>query len=98
MKQKSPRFYVFLAADSWLGDNDQPLDPDMGERLYSGTSTGTDRIYSGRGSPTKQFKQRPPGELQDRLSASTTDSFNYAFQRAPSGKVNPELVDDFFDT
>ena len=86
----------FTPDDSWLGDDDREADHhiDMGERLYS----GTERLYSGRESPTKKCNPRGSAELRARMSASTTDSFDTAFQRPPPVAAVDKNTDDFFDT
>ena len=66
------------------------------ERIYS---SGTDRVYSGRGSPEKAYNPRSSAEMRARasaFSASTIDSFDYAFQRDPRNRQAQN--DDFFDT
>ena len=83
--------------DSWLGDGDADRMGDFGnERIYS---SGTDRVYSGRGSPEKEYNPRSSAEMRARtsaFSASTTDSFDYAFQRDPRNRQAQN--DDFFGT
>ena len=66
------------------------------ERIYS---SGTVRVYSGRESPHKTYNPRSSAEMRARASAfstSTTDSFDYAFQRDPRNRKVQS--DDFFDT
>ncbi len=70
---------------------------DYGSRVNS----GSERIYSGRESPVKQYTPRTTLEMNARMSAGTTDSFDYAFQREPSATItntNDALNnEDFFD-
>ena len=92
--------YLFFdfSVDSWLD----------GENNNNTTSVDfdtSDRIYSGRESPTKKFNPRSSAEVRARCSAfstSTTDSFDYAFQRPPPVAVKEatdlDKRDDFFDT
>jgi hypothetical protein len=73
---------MYISDDSWLGDDDNRTHP-----------TG-DRIYSGRESPHKQAG-RPVQEYRG-FSASTSDSHDFAFQRAPQAPAISNN-DDFFD-
>ena len=70
------------------------------ERVTSGTdrvSSGTERVYSGRESPTKRANARSSAEMRARMSASTTDSHDFAFQRPPPAPTKQPVQDDFFD-
>ncbi|CAD5122962.1 DgyrCDS11353 [Dimorphilus gyrociliatus] len=77
--------------DSWL--DGEANTADMSERIYSGRESPHKQLTAVRGSAER--KARMSG-----LSASTADSFDYAFQRkqnfSATGKKNTEK-DEFFD-
>ena len=87
---------LLFSVDSWLdGENNMAA----GDLHHEDTS---ERLYSGRESPRKILVgsgERRAHAPPSAFSASTTDSFDYAFQRkAPLPPVGTIQHDDFFDT
>ena len=93
--------FCHITDDSWLGDDNRTMSDfhsETGDRLYSGRES----IYSGRQSPVKAYNPKTYEERLARASAfssSTTDSFDYAFQRPgnSSSATSRGTRDDFFD-
>ena len=96
-------FAFHLDGDSWLeGENNTSDYHTDNDRFNSGLG---DRVYSGgRESPAKMQRSGQSEKPQRVFSSSTTDSFDYAFQRK-GGKNEQKTTydrtaeeDDFFDT
>ena len=77
-----------LTVDSWLDGDNNNKDDRLGDRVYSG----------GRESPHKKITGSGDVHRRTVTSASTTDSFDYAFQRnIPPVEANSRQPDEFFD-
>ena len=99
-----------LSDDSWLDDDtaanknkqDNTSDYHTGNNSRFNSGYG-DRVYSGRESPAKTIRAQSD-KPQRVFSSSTTDSFDYAYQRsngqskAPAYDQTVEEDADFFDT